>query len=459
MDWLLDPQVWIAFLTLTVLEIVLGIDNVVFIAILVDKLPTAQQGKARLIGLLLAMLMRIALLFSLSWILGLTAPLFTIWQTVSGRDLILLLGGLFLIAKSTYEIHHKLEGEEGHASARVAGLTGQRAGADHSPGHRVFPRFGHHRGRHDEPTGHHDHSGDCGGAVHDGICRSHQCLCQPPSDGENFSPEFLTADRYDAHHRRVASAHLQGLHLLCHGLFGASWKCSICACAGSRACRCTCTSRTLRKGRSSIRNHSYKRICQGENMDITRAAVVDYIMNLFGRRGSADYGGERVTQLAHALQTAWQAEQQGSSRALIVAALLHDIGHLLHDRRRAMQGAALTIVMRRWGHAGWARILGRKWRCLSSCTWPPNAICAPQRRPTCHLVSRLGTQSGVARWPLHQRAGTTLCRQTLCPGRHSLATLGRAGQGVWFADTDAGAFSSASRSSIARAPHCPGRRI
>jgi predicted tellurium resistance membrane protein TerC len=119
MDWLLDPQVWIAFLTLTVLEIVLGIDNVVFIAILVDKLPTAQQGKARLIGLLLAMLMRIALLFSLSWILGLTAPLFTIWQTVSGRDLILLLGGLFLIAKSTYEIHHKLEGEEGHASARV----------------------------------------------------------------------------------------------------------------------------------------------------------------------------------------------------------------------------------------------------------------------------------------------------------------------------------------------------
>jgi predicted tellurium resistance membrane protein TerC len=120
MDWLLDPQVWIAFLTLTVLEIVLGIDNVIFIAILVDKLPLAQRRKARLIGLLLAMLMRIALLFSLSWILRLTAPLFTIWQqAVSGRDLILILGGLFLLAKSTYEIHHKLEGEEGHASARV----------------------------------------------------------------------------------------------------------------------------------------------------------------------------------------------------------------------------------------------------------------------------------------------------------------------------------------------------
>jgi predicted tellurium resistance membrane protein TerC len=120
MEWLLDPQVWIAFLTLTVLEIVLGIDNVSFIAILVDKLPLAQRRKTRLLGLLLAMLMRIALLFSLSWILRLTAPLFTIWQqAVSGRDLILLLGGLFLLAKSTYEIHHKLEGEEGHASARV----------------------------------------------------------------------------------------------------------------------------------------------------------------------------------------------------------------------------------------------------------------------------------------------------------------------------------------------------
>jgi predicted tellurium resistance membrane protein TerC len=120
MDWLLDPHIWVAFLTLTVLEIVLGIDNVVFIAILVEKLPTAQQGKARLIGLALAMVMRIALLFSLSWILRLTAPLFALWgHAVSGRDLILILGGLFLLGKSTYEIHHKLEGEEGHASARV----------------------------------------------------------------------------------------------------------------------------------------------------------------------------------------------------------------------------------------------------------------------------------------------------------------------------------------------------
>jgi predicted tellurium resistance membrane protein TerC len=126
MEWLFDPQIWVALLTLTVLEVVLGIDNVVFIAILVDKLPLQQRRQARLIGLALAMLMRIALLFSLSWILRLTAPLFTVWQqAVSGRDLILLLGGLFLLAKSTYEIHHKLEGEEGHASTRVkASLVG-----------------------------------------------------------------------------------------------------------------------------------------------------------------------------------------------------------------------------------------------------------------------------------------------------------------------------------------------
>lgn len=120
MDWLADPQAWLAFLTLTVLEIVLGIDNVIFIAILADKLPEHQRRKARLMGLGLAMLTRIALLFSLTWIMRLTAPLFTVWgHEISGRDLILLLGGLFLIGKSTYEIHEKLEGADGHASARV----------------------------------------------------------------------------------------------------------------------------------------------------------------------------------------------------------------------------------------------------------------------------------------------------------------------------------------------------
>jgi predicted tellurium resistance membrane protein TerC len=120
MDWLIDPHVWLAFLTLTVLEIVLGVDNVIFIAILVDKLPPPQQGKARTIGLALAMLTRIALLFSLTWIMRLTAPLFVVLHNeISGRDLILLLGGLFLLGKSTHEIHQKLEGPEGQAVARI----------------------------------------------------------------------------------------------------------------------------------------------------------------------------------------------------------------------------------------------------------------------------------------------------------------------------------------------------
>lgn len=117
MDWLTDPQVWIAFGTLMALEVVLGIDNVIFISILAGKLPANQQKKARTTGLMLAIGTRILLLFSLSWIIGLTAPIFTVvGQTISGRDLILLAGGLFLIAKSTREIHQKLEGDEGHGS-------------------------------------------------------------------------------------------------------------------------------------------------------------------------------------------------------------------------------------------------------------------------------------------------------------------------------------------------------
>jgi predicted tellurium resistance membrane protein TerC len=121
MTWLTDPQAWIAFVTLVALELVLGIDNIVFISILAGKLPGDQPKKARLLGLVLAMLMRIGLLFSLSWIIGLTAPLLTVFgHEFSGRDLILIGGGLFLIAKSTHEIHQKLEGAEGEASGRVS---------------------------------------------------------------------------------------------------------------------------------------------------------------------------------------------------------------------------------------------------------------------------------------------------------------------------------------------------
>ena len=127
LELLSDPQAWIALLTLTALELVLGIDNIVFISILVDKLPAHQQRKARLIGLFLAMFMRLGLLSILTWIIGLTQPLFSfpfVGQEISGRDLILILGGLFLIWKSTVEIHQSLEGAEGHASATVkAGFT------------------------------------------------------------------------------------------------------------------------------------------------------------------------------------------------------------------------------------------------------------------------------------------------------------------------------------------------
>jgi predicted tellurium resistance membrane protein TerC len=121
MEWLTAPENWLALLTLTVLEIVLGIDNIIFISILTGKLPGPQQPKARRLGLFLAMFLRIGLLATLAWMVKLTAPLFTVLgQGISGRDLILLTGGLFLIFKSTREIHDRLEGEEGEASTRVA---------------------------------------------------------------------------------------------------------------------------------------------------------------------------------------------------------------------------------------------------------------------------------------------------------------------------------------------------
>src|SRR3954447_11046141 len=113
MTWLSNPQIWIGLLTLTALEIVLGIDNIIFISILSGRLPGESQRKARLCGLALAMIMRVLLLLSLSWIVGLTHPLFSIGSvSVSGRALVLISGGLFLLAKSTREIHHKIEEDD-----------------------------------------------------------------------------------------------------------------------------------------------------------------------------------------------------------------------------------------------------------------------------------------------------------------------------------------------------------
>jgi len=121
LDWLSSPEIWTALITLTALEIVLGVDNIVFISILSGKLPPEQQARARLVGLGAAMIMRIFLLFSISWVIGLTEPWFNVFsQDVSGRDLILLGGGFFLIAKSTFEIHEALEGPEEHGEARAA---------------------------------------------------------------------------------------------------------------------------------------------------------------------------------------------------------------------------------------------------------------------------------------------------------------------------------------------------
>jgi predicted tellurium resistance membrane protein TerC len=126
MEWLADPQTWISLLTLTALEIVLGIDNLVFISILSGKLPVEQQARARTVGLSLAMFLRILLLLAISWVIGLVEPLFSAFgNEFSGRDLILIGGGLFLLAKATFEIHEKLEGEEAHGTARsVASFRG-----------------------------------------------------------------------------------------------------------------------------------------------------------------------------------------------------------------------------------------------------------------------------------------------------------------------------------------------
>jgi len=121
MEWLANPQAWIALITLTALEIVLGIDNIIFISILVGRLPHKQRNMARILGLGLAMITRIILLLSITWVMKLTSPLFRVFtQGISGRDIILIIGGLFLLWKSTREIHDSLEGEETAITAKMA---------------------------------------------------------------------------------------------------------------------------------------------------------------------------------------------------------------------------------------------------------------------------------------------------------------------------------------------------
>ncbi|GLY51263.1 TerC family protein [Lentzea sp. NBRC 102530] len=125
MEWMTSPELWVAFATLLLLEIVLGIDNVIFISILAGRLPEEQRRKAQVVGLSLALVTRLILLASLAWVIGLTAPLFTVFgQEISGRDLILLLGGLFLLGKATFEIHEQLEGADHAKERKVVSFAG-----------------------------------------------------------------------------------------------------------------------------------------------------------------------------------------------------------------------------------------------------------------------------------------------------------------------------------------------
>ena len=149
MEWIADPTAWLGLGTLILLEIVLGIDNLIFIAILVDKLPPAQRNRARIIGLSLALLMRIAMLAGISWLQTLTAPVLTVLGSgLSVRDLILIAGGLFLLLKATTELHGRLEGMEGRSvSGSPTGRVLARDRADRHTRLRILYRLRHHSGR------------------------------------------------------------------------------------------------------------------------------------------------------------------------------------------------------------------------------------------------------------------------------------------------------------------------
>jgi hypothetical protein len=221
MEWIASPEIWAALVTLTVLEVVLGIDNIIFISILASKLPPEQQGRARRLGLALAMIMRILLLFSLAWVIRLTEPLFTVLrEEISGRDLILIAGGLFLLAKSTHEIHDRLEGEEGRASAKVAasfsGVLIQIMLLDvvfsldsviTAVGNGQRPR-GHDRGRR-----------DCR-RDHDGLGHDDLELRRATPHREDARTQLSAADRSVAAARGLRPAHSERLRLLRDGLLG-----------------------------------------------------------------------------------------------------------------------------------------------------------------------------------------------------------------------------------------------
>jgi hypothetical protein len=207
-ELLSDPQAWIAFLTLTGLELVLGIDNIIFISILVDKLPPDRRETARRIGLFLAMFMRGRPLLILSWIVGLTQPLFKVLQfSISGRDLILILGGMFLLWKSTKEIHQLLEGEEGEGSSAAGSTFTADHHPDHADRHRVLARLDHHRGRHGQPGLDDDRRGGRLGRADDGVRGADRQLRVGASDSEDAGTVVPAGHRTGADRRRLRQPH------------------------------------------------------------------------------------------------------------------------------------------------------------------------------------------------------------------------------------------------------------
>ncbi len=217
METLLNPEIWIALATLTALELVLGIDNIIFISILAGKLPPEQRNKARRMGITLAAVTRLTLLLAIAWIVGLTAPLFSVFdQAFSWRDLILIGGGLFLIGKATHEIHQKLEGasETVTPGAAVGASFSRGDRADHGAGHRVLARLHHHRGRHGRRALGDDHRDPDLHRLHADVRACDRRFRRAPSDRQGAGAELPDHDRPGADRRRLRPAHPEGLHLL-----------------------------------------------------------------------------------------------------------------------------------------------------------------------------------------------------------------------------------------------------
>ena len=219
MEWLTDPNAWVGLLTLTVLELVLGIDNIVFISILSGKLPAHQQNKARAIGLSLAMIMRILLLLSITWVTRLTRPLFAVaGLEITGRAIILVAGGLFLLVKSTHEIHDHIEGEDEHRKVRdVASFFAVLVQISLSR-HRVFARFGDHRCRYGRSSCRDDHRCDRGGDRYDDLRQACERFRRTSSNDQDARAQLSPADRRQPHRRRSRFSYSSRLHIFRDGI-------------------------------------------------------------------------------------------------------------------------------------------------------------------------------------------------------------------------------------------------